>query len=102
MWGHYVVGFVFPKAVGASRGIIVMWDKNTFNLVFFSQGKFSITSILQTVEGGFTWVFTGIYGAQARLDKLRFWKELQSTKDGWPDPWCWEPSMKFCTLKKEA
>ena len=54
LWGHYYVGFAFLKAVGASGGIIVMWDKSTFSLVSSSQGNFSITCIFQTVEGGFT------------------------------------------------
>ena len=84
LWGHYSVVFVFLKAVGASGGIIVMWDKNTFNLVSSFQGEFSITCILQTVEGGLSWAFTGIYGPQVRLDKLRFWEKLQRTKDSWP------------------
>jgi len=52
--GHYSVGFFFLKVVGASVGIIVMWDKNIFNLVSSSQGEFLITCILQTVEDGFT------------------------------------------------
>jgi len=61
-----------------------MWDKSTFNLVSSSQGEFSITSIFQMVEGDSTWAFTGVYGPQARVDKLRFWEELQSIRDGWP------------------
>ena len=40
LWGHYSVGFVFLKAVGASGGIIVMWDKNTFNLVYSFRENF--------------------------------------------------------------
>jgi len=54
LWGNYSVDFSFLKAEGASRGIIVMWDKNTFNFVSFSQGDFSITYIFQMVDGGFT------------------------------------------------
>jgi len=88
LWGHYSVGFVFLKVVGDSGGIIMMWDKNTFNLVCSFQGELSITCILQTVEGGFSWAFTGVYGPQAILDKLRFWEELQRTKDSWSGPWC--------------
>ena len=66
----------------------MIWDKNTFNLVSSSKGKFSITCILQTVEGGFTWAFTGVYCPQARLDKLRFGEEVQQTRDGWLGLWC--------------
>ena len=88
MWGHYSVDFAFLKAEGASEGIIVMRDKNTFNFVSSSQGEFSITSIFQMVDGGFSWAFSGVYGPQDRFDKLRFWEELQRTRDGWPGPWC--------------
>jgi len=88
MWGHFSVDFAFLKAVDACRSIILMWDKNTFNFVSSSRGGFSVTCILQTVGGGFTWAFFGIYGLQARLDKLRFWKELRRIRDGWPSPWC--------------
>ena len=63
-------------------------DKSTFSLVSSSQGNFSITCIFQTVEGGFTWTFTGVYGPQARVDKLRFWEELRNTKVRRPGPWC--------------
>jgi len=68
MWGLSSVGFVFLKAVGASRGIIVMWDKSIFYLVSSSHGEFSVTCIFQMIEGGFTWAFTG---PQVRADKLR-------------------------------
>jgi len=48
------------KAEGASGGIVVMWDKNTFNFVSSSQGDFSITCIFQMVDGSFTWAFFGV------------------------------------------
>ena len=79
---------MFLKAGGASGGILVMWDKSIFYLVSSSQGDFSVTCIFQMVEGGFTWAFIGVYGPQARADKLRFWEELQRSRDGWPGPWC--------------
>ena len=65
-----------------------MWDKSTFNFVSSSWGEFSITCILQMVEGGFTWAFFRVYGPQARLDKLRLWEEFRRTRDGWRGPWC--------------
>ena len=46
LWGNFSIGFVFLKVIGASGGIIVMWDKSTFNLVSYSQGEFSITCIV--------------------------------------------------------
>ena len=88
LWGHNSVGFVCLKAVGASGGVIVMWDKTTFSLVSSVQGEFSITCFFRTVQGGFNWAFTGVYGPQVRIDKLRFWEELRSIKDNWSGPWC--------------
>ena len=103
LYRNFSVGFMFLKAIGASGGIIVMWDKSTFNLVSSSHGEFSITCIFQMVGGDFTWAFTGVYGPQARVDKIRFWKELQRIRDGWPGPWCIGGNlMRFCTLKKGA
>ena len=88
LWENYSVDFAFLKAEGASRGITVMWDKNTVNFVSSSQGEFSITCIFQMVDGGFTWAFSEVYSPQGRLDKLRFWEELRRTRNGWPGPWC--------------
>jgi len=62
LWGNFSAGFDFLKAEGASGGIIVMWDKNIFNLVSSSQGVFSLTCFFQMVDGGFTWAFSGVYG----------------------------------------
>jgi len=35
-----------------------------------------------------TWAFTGIYGPQARTDKLRMLDELGSIRDEWSGSWC--------------
>ena len=65
-----------------------MWDKNTFNLISLSCAEFSITCILEMVEGGFMWAFSGVYGLQPKLNKLRFWDEFHQTRGWWPGPWC--------------
>ena len=76
-WGYHSLDFAALNAVGLSRGVLVMWDKSVYRLVSSFCGDFSITCILQTVESGFDWAFTGVYGPQARTDKLRFWEELR-------------------------
>jgi len=60
LWGNFSAGFDFLKAEGASGGIIVMWDKNIFNLVSSSQWVFSLTCFFQMVDGGFTWACSGV------------------------------------------
>jgi len=86
--GNQYLDFVALKAQGTAGGIIVMWDRNSFNLVSSSCGDFSITCLFQMMGGDFEWAFMGVYGPQSRFDKLRMWEELQSTRDGWSGPWC--------------
>ena len=83
LWGIQTVDFVAFNAVGLSRGVLVMWDKSVYRLVSTFCSDFSITCILHSLEGGFDWAFTGVYGPQSRSDKLRFWEELYSIKDKW-------------------
>jgi len=64
------------KAEGSAGGILVMWDKNPFNIGTSSFGDFSITCILQMVGDDYTWAFTGVFGPQSRIDKPRMWNEL--------------------------
>ena len=87
-WGYHSVDFAALNAVGLSGGVLVMWDKSVYRLVSSFCGDFSITCILQTVESGFAWAFTGVHGPQSRTDKLRFWEEFRLIKDKWSGPWC--------------
>ena len=75
--------FVALKAQGSAGGIIVMWDKNFFNLVSSSYGEFSITCLFQFVGGDFEWASMGVYGPHTRFDKLRMWEEFRCARDGW-------------------
>ena len=45
--GNQYLDFVALKAQGTAGGIIVMWDRNSFNLVSSSCGDFSITCLFQ-------------------------------------------------------
>ena len=86
-WGYHSVDFVALNAA-SSGGVLVMWDKSVYRMVSSFCGDFSITCILETVESGFAWAFTGVYGPQSRIDKLRFWEERRLIKDKWSGPWC--------------
>ena len=86
--GKPVVGYSTLRAIGSAGGILVMWNTNTFQLISSSCGEFSITCILQMRDDNFSWTFTGIYGPQARGDKLQMLDELRRVRDGWGGPWC--------------
>jgi len=67
LWGNDSVDFATLNAVGLSGGVLVMWDKSVYRLVYSFCGDFSITCILQTIESGFAWAFTGVYGLNLGL-----------------------------------
>jgi len=101
--GNQSMDFVALKAQGSAGGIIVMWDKNFFNLVSSSCGEFAITCLFQLVGRDFEWAFTGVYGSHTRFDKLRMWEELRYTRDGWFGSWCVRGiSMKVCMVMREV
>jgi len=60
----------------------------TLHLISSSSGEFSVTCFLQMRDGSPSWAFTGVYGPQARVDKLRMLEELGRVRDAWPrDGW---------------
>ena len=57
-------------------------------LVNFEIGLFSISCLFKMVEGGFLWMFSGVYGPVERNLKEIFWEELGSIRGWWEGPWC--------------
>ena len=45
-------------------------------------GLFSISCLFKMVEGGFLWMFSGVYGPVERNLKEIFWEELGSIRVG--------------------
>ena len=84
IWGSRHVGFSVLRARGATGGVIVLWNTNTLHLISSSNGGFLVTCLMQMRDGSPSWAFTGIYGLQARVDKLRMLEELGRVRDGWP------------------
>ena len=54
------------NAEGSAGGIILFWDKKTMELVDSEIGLFSISCLFKMVEGGFLWMFSGVYGPVER------------------------------------
>ncbi|XP_077237086.1 uncharacterized protein LOC143878724 [Tasmannia lanceolata] len=53
-----------------------------------SNGNHSLSVVLQRVEDASKVVFTGVYGPSLRVEKRRFWEELNVVRDRWVFPWC--------------
>ena len=86
------VGRIFDwralNAEGSAGGIILFWDKKAMELVNSEIGLFSISCLFKMVEGGFLWMFSGVYGPVERNLKEIFWEELGSIRGWWEGPWC--------------
>ena len=63
------------NAEGSAGGIILFWDKKAMELVNSEIGLFSISCVFKMVEGGFMWMFSGVYGPVERSLKEIFWEE---------------------------
>ena len=50
IWGNQHVGFAVLKAIGSAGGILVLWNKNSFQLISSYCSQFSITCFLQLVD----------------------------------------------------
>ena len=49
------------NAVGASGGIVILWDSRVLQLIGKEEGHFSVSCRLKNYEDNFRWVFTGVY-----------------------------------------
>ena len=76
------------NAEGSAGGILLSWDKKIMELVDSEIGLFSISCLFKMVEGGFLWMFLGVYGPVERNLKEIFWEELGSIRGWWEGPWC--------------
>ncbi|XP_077249190.1 uncharacterized protein LOC143888637 [Tasmannia lanceolata] len=73
---------------GASGGILVAWDELCWKSVDEWIGNYSLSVVLQRVEDASKVVFTSVYGPSLRVEKRRFWEELNVVRDRWVFPWC--------------
>ena len=69
-------------------GILLFWDNRVLDLLELEQGGFSIFGCFKSLEDGFVWVFTSVYGLLLGSEKKDFWDELGAIRGLWDDPWC--------------
>ena len=53
-----------------------------------SRDEFSLTCVFLLVDSYLSWAFTSVYGPHSQEDKLKFWEDLRSIRDGWRGPSC--------------
>ena len=88
LWRCHYVDWVFLGSIGASGGIVLMWDKRVVEKVEDAVGSFSVSCKFKNVEDQNVWMFTGVYGPNVDGDRGLMWDELAGIRSWWDVPWC--------------
>lgn len=88
IWGNTFVDWVHLEPLGASGGILLMWDRTVVEKVEEAVGEYSITCKFQNTEDDLNWVYSGVYGPIIDGNIRQLWEELAGL-DSWRNvPWC--------------
>ena len=74
--------------MGASGGVLLMWDNRVVDKVEEAVGRFSVSCKFKNVVDHFVWAFTGVYGPNSDRDRSFLWEELAGLRSWWDVPWC--------------
>ncbi|CAN0871761.1 LINE-1 retrotransposable element ORF2 protein [Linum grandiflorum] len=76
----------FKPSVGASGGILTVWDSVSFELQGSWVGEFSVVTIFRSVQDDFVWVLVNVYGPCALPEKAAFLEEVRGVIEWWDLP----------------
>jgi hypothetical protein len=76
LWGCSHVGWCCLDSSGASRGILIMWDKMVVEKVVECVGVYSLAVSFRNVADHSTWAFAGVYGPHSDRERRLLWDEL--------------------------
>jgi hypothetical protein len=88
LWGCLHADWVYRGSDGASRGILLMWDRRVVEKMEEAVGIYSISCKFHMVLDQPEWIFSGVYGPNRDADRGGLWDELSSIYNWWEAPWC--------------
>ena len=62
LWGGQHVDWLYLCSMGASGGVLLMWDNRVVDKVEEAVGHFFVSCKFKNVVDHFVWAFTGVYG----------------------------------------
>ncbi|CAN0884427.1 hypothetical protein LINGRAHAP2_LOCUS14836 [Linum grandiflorum] len=75
-------------AVGASGGLLSLWDDDVYEVEVVWVGQWCLVSVLRDRRDGFTWKLVNVYGPQDMVQKRLFVLEMQDVWSWWNFPGC--------------
>jgi hypothetical protein len=88
LWRCPYVEWTYVASVGASGGILLMWDRRVVSKVDVCQGNFVAACSFRNVDDGMEWAFAGVYGPNRDANRRQLWEELAGLMCIWELPWC--------------
>ncbi|KAG2724023.1 hypothetical protein I3760_02G199300 [Carya illinoinensis] len=88
LWNCCHVGWSYLLSKGASRGILVTWDKRVVKKTDECVGNYMVAISFKNVEDGYQWSFTGVYGPNSNTERRGLWDELAGLCSLCSFPWC--------------
>ena len=88
LWGCHYVDWVYLGSLGASGGILVMWDSRVVENLEEAVGHYSVSCRFKNVGDNFEWAFTSVYGPNVDRERRLLWEELSGLHSWWNVPWC--------------
>ena len=88
LMGCIYVDWVYLGSLGASGGILVMWDSRVVENLEEAVGHYLVSCRFKNVGDNFEWAFSGVYGPNVDREHRLLWDELSSLHSWWKVPWC--------------
>jgi hypothetical protein len=88
LWGCSCVDWCFEAFIGASGGILLMWDRRVITRLEMKVGNYVAACTFKNVVNGFVWAFARVYGPNGDSDRHLLWDELVGMLSWWNMPWC--------------
>ena len=88
LWRCPYAEWCYVASIGASGGILLMWDRRVVSKVDVCVGNFVAASYFRNVKDDLEWAFTGVYGPNRDIHRRRLWEELVGVMSLWDMPWC--------------
>ena len=76
LWGQSHVDWCWLDSIGASGGILIMWDNRVVEKVEECVGDYTLAVSFRDVVDHSVWAFAGIYGPNSNSDRKLLWDEL--------------------------
>ena len=87
IWGTRFKEWAFLPSIGRSGGILMIWDVRSVRGVEVLQGGYSLSVLLNSLDGGSSWWCTGVYGPCDYKERKYFWEELGVLSGFCGDKW---------------